>query len=101
MDPVLPDYGGEAITSLVPALVGGRPAPYLPPCVAGADAVVMLLFDGLGWQAVEAHRSLLPELAGLEGKPITTVAPSTQAGIPAAGRPPTRAGIKLVIALPP
>jgi hypothetical protein len=79
MDPVLPDYGGEAITSLIPALVGGRPAPFLPPCVAGADAVVMLLLDGLGWQAVEAHRSLLPELAGLEGRPITTVAPSTTA----------------------
>jgi hypothetical protein len=76
MDPVLPDYGGEAITSLMPALVAGRPAPFMPPSVAGADAVVMLVLDGLGWQAVEAHRSLLPGLAGLEGKPITTVAPS-------------------------
>ena len=26
MDPVRPDYGGDAITSLIPALVGGRPA---------------------------------------------------------------------------
>src|SRR5918995_1220538 len=31
----------------------------------------------------------------------TASAPSTQEGIPAAGRPPTRAGIKLVIASPP
>jgi hypothetical protein len=79
MDPVRPDYGGDAITSLIPALVGGRPAPAMPSCVEGADAVVLLLLDGLGWQAVEAHRSLLPELAGLEGGPITTVAPSTTA----------------------
>lgn len=79
MDPVRPEYGGAAITGLIPALVGGHAAPYLPSCVADADAVVMLLLDGLGWQAVEAHRSLLPELAGLEGTPITTVAPSTTA----------------------
>jgi hypothetical protein len=79
MDPVRPSYGGDAITSLIPALVGGRPAPAMPSCVEGADAVVLLLLDGLGWQAVEAHRSLLPELAGLEGGPITTVAPSTTA----------------------
>src|SRR5438128_2605847 len=79
MDPVRPDYGGEAITSLVPALLGGHPAPFMPSCVDGADAVVLLLLDGLGWQAVEAHRSLLPELDGLGGGPITTVAPSTTA----------------------
>jgi Type I phosphodiesterase / nucleotide pyrophosphatase len=79
MDPVRPDYGGEAITSLVPALVGGRPAPGMPRCVEDADAVVLLVLDGLGWQGVEAHRSLLPELDGLEGGPITTVAPSTTA----------------------
>src|SRR5438552_16276083 len=79
MDPVRPAYGGEAITSLVPALLGGRPAPVMPSCVDGADAVVLLLLDGLGWQAVEAHRSLLPELDGLGGGPITTVAPSTTA----------------------
>jgi Type I phosphodiesterase / nucleotide pyrophosphatase len=79
MDPVRPDYGGEAITSLVPALVGGHPAPWMPPGVEDADSVVMLMLDGLGWQAVEAHRSLLPELGSLEGGPITTVAPSTTA----------------------
>src|SRR5262249_47594701 len=79
VDPVRPNYGGQAITSLVPALVGGRPAPNPPPRVAGANAVVLLLLDGLGWQAVARHRSLLPELAGLEGGPITTVAPSTTA----------------------
>lgn len=79
MDPVRPDYGGASITSLVPALVGGSPAPWMPRCAADADAVVLLLVDGLGWQAVEAHRTLLPELAAFEGGPITTVVPSTTA----------------------
>jgi predicted AlkP superfamily pyrophosphatase or phosphodiesterase len=51
----------------------------MPACVADADAVVLLVVDGLGWQAVEAHRTLLPELAALEGGPITTVVPSTTA----------------------
>jgi hypothetical protein len=47
--------------------------------VQDADAVVLLVLDGLGWHAVEAHRSLLPELSRLEGGPITTIAPSTTA----------------------
>jgi Type I phosphodiesterase / nucleotide pyrophosphatase len=79
MDPVRPDYSGAAVTGLVPALVGGRPAPWMPPGVMDAGSVVLLVLDGLGWQAVEAHRSLLPELSGLDGRPITTVAPSTTA----------------------
>jgi len=79
VDPVRPDYGGEAITSLVPTLLGGRPLLTLPSGVEGASDVVLLLLDGLGWQAIEAHRSLLPELAALDGGPITTVAPSTTA----------------------
>ena len=79
MDAVRPDYAGAAVTGLVPALVGDQPAPWMPPGVADADSVVLLVLDGLGWQAVEAHRSLLPELAGLDGGPITTVAPSTTA----------------------
>ena len=96
MDPVRPDYGGQAITSLVPALVGGRGVAKLPSSVEGAAAVVLLLFDGLGWQAVEAHRSLLPELASLEGGPITTVAPSTTASALtslATGLAPTQHGL--------
>jgi hypothetical protein len=79
MDPVRPDYGGAAVTGLVPALLGGRPAPWLPPGLLDAESLVLLVLDGLGWQAVEAHRSLLPELSRLDGGPITTVAPSTTA----------------------
>jgi hypothetical protein len=79
MDPVRPDYGGAAITGLIPALVGRQPAPWLPTGVEDADAVVLLVVDGLGWNAVEAHGTLLPELSALEGGPITTIAPSTTA----------------------
>jgi hypothetical protein len=79
MDPVRPDYAGAAITGLIPALLGGQAAPWMPPGVSDADSVVLLVLDGLGWQDVEAHRSLLPELSSLEGGPITTVAPSTTA----------------------
>jgi hypothetical protein len=79
MDPVRPEYGGAAVTGLVPALLGGQDAPWMPSGVMDADSVVLLVLDGLGWQAVEAHRSLLPELTSLHGGPITTVAPSTTA----------------------
>ncbi len=79
MDPLRPDYGGACITGIIPAIVGDRPMPGMPAVVADASAVVLLLLDGLGWQAVEAHRSLLPAIGSLEGGPITTVAPSTTA----------------------
>jgi len=79
MDPIRPDFGGAAITGIVPALVGGHPAPWLPEPVRSADAVVLLLLDGLGWNALEAHRSIVPCLTGLAGRAITTVAPSTTA----------------------
>lgn len=77
--PVVPDYGGACITGLTPALVGAQPAEWLPAPVEHASAVVLLLLDGLGWDAVQTHAGDLPVLAGLEGGPITTVAPSTTA----------------------
>ena len=79
MEPVVPDYEGRCITGLAPALVGAQPVDWLPEPVAGADAVVLLVLDGLGWDAVGDHASDLPTLSGLEGGPISTVAPSTTA----------------------
>jgi hypothetical protein len=41
--------------------------------------VVVFVLDGLGWNAVQEHAGRMPAIAGLDGGPITTVAPSTTA----------------------
>ncbi len=78
---VRPAYGGAALTSIIPTLVGGQPAPdsaaWLPPAITDASAVVLLVLDGFGWNALETHRASLPRLGAMEGGPITTVVPST------------------------
>jgi hypothetical protein len=76
---VLPAYGGPCVTGLAPALVGSQPVDWLPAPLEGADAVVLLVLDGLGWEAIQHHGSDLPVLGALEGRAITTVAPSTTA----------------------
>ncbi len=77
VEPVKPDYSGPNVTNVVPALLGVRPVDWLPDAVAGARAVVLLVLDGLGWDARTRHAGLLPELAALEGRVVTTVVPST------------------------
>jgi len=79
MEPVLPDYGGACISRVVPAVLGMAPADWLPEPVQGAQAVVLLMLDGLGWQALREHPDALPTLAAMTGGPITTVVPSTTA----------------------
>lgn len=96
MEPVKPDYAGPNVMNVVPALLGVRPVDWLPDTVAGARAVVLLVLDGLGWEARTRHAALLPELSALDGRVITTVVPSTT---PAAltsittGVPPSKHGI--------
>jgi hypothetical protein len=57
---------------------------------------VLLVLDGLGWEAIRTFPAQLPELRACSGGPITTVVPSTT---PAAltsittGTPPSRHGI--------
>lgn len=82
-EPVRADYGGACLTSLVPALLasrsgGARPC-WLPEAVVDARVVVLLVLDGLGWDACATHASRLPVLSGMDGGPITTVVPSTTA----------------------
>ncbi len=79
MDPVRPDYGGRALTGVVPGLLTGELPAWMPAAVAGSRSVVLLVLDGLGWNLLEAHRSMLPALGAMEGGPVTTVAPSTTA----------------------
>src|SRR5690554_6058176 len=78
--PALPDYGGACISNIVPALLEWEePPPWLPAPVFGADQVVLLVLDGLGWEQLQERKHLAPTLAGLAGSPISSVVPSTTA----------------------
>ena len=76
---VLPALDGASIAGLVPALLGVHDASWLPPAARDADAVVLFVLDGLGWNALREHAAEMPHLAAMEGGPITTVAPATTA----------------------
>ncbi|MBA3267689.1 MAG: alkaline phosphatase family protein [Acidimicrobiia bacterium] len=79
--PLLPDYGGACLDGVVPAILGRRqsaPA-WLPAAATGADQVVLLVLDGLGWDQLRERSALAPTLSAMEGGPVTTVAPSTTA----------------------
>lgn len=51
----------------------------MPSPVADSDQCVMLVLDGLGWDQLQDHLTIMPTLAGLIGGPIHTVAPTTTA----------------------
>jgi predicted AlkP superfamily pyrophosphatase or phosphodiesterase len=51
----------------------------MPEPVAGADQVVLLVLDGLGWEQLQERPTLAPVLCGLAGRAIHTVVPSTTA----------------------
>ena len=80
-EPVLPDYGGACVSNLVPALLEPSldPAPWLPDSVHEANQIVLLVIDGLGWDQLQERRHLAPTMAGMLGRRITTVAPTTTA----------------------
>jgi predicted AlkP superfamily pyrophosphatase or phosphodiesterase len=79
--PLLPAYDGACITNVVPALLHPADVPpaWLPAVAAGAERVVLLVVDGLGWAQLASRGSVAPTLSSLEGGAITTVAPSTTA----------------------
>jgi hypothetical protein len=76
---VRPALDGASIAGLVPALLGVRDAAWLPEPAREAEAVVLLVLDGLGWNALGDHADEMPELAAMAGGPITTVLPATTA----------------------
>ena len=99
-DPVLPDYGGACLDSVVPALLGHvmpdeatgaanatnatrtteRPEPaWLPEAARRANQIVLLVVDGMGWSQVEAARDSIPTLSSGEMVQITSVVPTTTA----------------------
>ena len=80
LEPLLPDYADACVTGLVPALLEGSFEPdWLSHDLLAARRVVLLVLDGLGWNQLQQRRDVAPVLAALEGRPITTVAPSTTA----------------------
>lgn len=96
--PVLPDYGGACLSSVVGALAGRaqQPPAWLPEPVGAARQVVLAVFDGLGWEQLQAAGALAPTLASGTGGPITSVAPTTTATALtsiATGRTPAEHGV--------
>ncbi|MGA1346195.1 MAG: alkaline phosphatase family protein [Ilumatobacteraceae bacterium] len=80
--PLLPDYDGANVRGIVPALLAG-PHPetpsWFPSPVSGAENVVLLVLDGLGWEQLRERAVMAPTLSAMVGGPIMTVAPSTTA----------------------
>lgn len=82
--PIAPDYGGANVRGIIPALLGPQSwsnslPPWMPPLIADAQQVVLLVLDGLGWDQLRDHESFAPNLCSLTGGRITTVAPTTTA----------------------
>ena len=67
------------MSQIVPALLGAKDGSWLPAGACEARAVVLLVLDGLGWDALVARRGSMPALDACDGGPIPTVAPSTTA----------------------
>ena len=77
MDPIRPDYAGASVVNLIAALEGRMESDWLPAPMQDAEAVVLLVIDGLGWTAIDEHRNELPMISSMAGHAITTVVPST------------------------
>lgn len=77
-EPLVPDYEGACLSGLMPALLARPACPtWVPAVLARAPQVVLLVLDGLGWCQFRDRLGLAPTLAALDGRPITTVVPST------------------------
>lgn len=84
LEPIVPDYAGANVRGIVPAILGPtawqRELPdWMPDVLSHADQIVLLVVDGLGWDQLRSHEQVAPTMAGLSGRKITTVAPTTTA----------------------
>ncbi|MEO1057865.1 MAG: alkaline phosphatase family protein [Actinomycetota bacterium] len=97
--PIVPDYGGPNLRGIIPALLaptGDAVPAWIPAAAAQADAVVLLVLDGLGWDQFDTRRAHMPTLAGFTGGSIQSVAPTTTAAALTSittGLPPSEHGI--------
>lgn len=76
---VAPDFSGRSTISVMPALTWGVASETIPDEIAGADRVVVLVLDSLGWVQMQERLELIPNLVSMGGGPATTTAPSTTA----------------------
>jgi predicted AlkP superfamily pyrophosphatase or phosphodiesterase len=76
---ILPTYGRDCITELMPSLLGRSTGDGLPVAFPAEGPRLLVVLDGLGWDQLQQYRDIAPTLAGMTGGPITTVAPSTTA----------------------
>jgi len=72
------------VRGIIPALLGpdrhhGQLPGWFPSFVSEADAVVLVVLDGLGWGQLQDRVHLAPTLAAMTGQAIHTVAPTTTA----------------------
>jgi hypothetical protein len=80
--PVIPDYSGANLTGIIPGcLLGtsGRRPHWFPQPLQDAERIVLLVIDGLGYEQLQRHAHIAPNLMSLVGGSITTIAPSTTA----------------------
>ena len=80
--PVIPDYSGANLTGIIPGcLLGtsGRRPNWFPQPLQDAERIVLLVIDGLGYEQLQRHAHIAPNLMSLVGGSITTIAPSTTA----------------------
>ena len=63
----------------MPTLLGVGDESWLPEPCRRARSVVLLVIDGLGWEAIRSRPEQLPTLSSFAGGSISTVAPSTTA----------------------
>ena len=96
----LPDFGRSTLAELAPSLLAALGAEKMPnPLGLGPmRRACLLLVDGFGWRALEAHRDEVPFLASLMSShaPIQAPFPSSTAVSIASlstGRPPGEHGI--------
>jgi predicted AlkP superfamily pyrophosphatase or phosphodiesterase len=80
--PVIPDYSGANLTGIIPGCllgVSGRRPNWFPQPLQDAERIVLLVIDGLGYEQLQRHAHIAPNLMSLVGGSITTIAPSTTA----------------------
>ncbi len=100
---LVPDYGGRCLTELVPVLMRleelrERDAvpEWLPPRVAGASNVVLLILDGLGAEQLATRAAIAPTMTEMAHSTLTSVAPTTTAAALTSivtGRTPAEHGV--------